>query len=146
MHKLEEPQTCQATGKTWKMKESRTPLASRAAQIHESKRAYRHSPRGNERVGCRIPLAQPQGRSKPRIDERAGADTEAKTLPGLCQSGLHGRMSRRYRHPVSSRTLSAVKFLEAAKNIERNQCIACRLRSRLSAGKAMRIQMYPSER
>ena len=37
------------------------------------------------------------------------------------------------------------EFLEAAKTLKRNQCTACRLRSRLPAGETVRIQMYPSE-
>ena len=124
MHKLEEP--------------------SRTAQVHESQRAYCHSPRGNERVGCGIPFAQPQGRSEPGIDRGTGPD-RSQTLFGLRQSGVHGGLPRRYRHTPFHQEYRTRRVSGSSQNIERNQRIARCLRSCVSAGKTMRIQVYPFE-
>ena len=117
-------------------------MAPRVAQIHESQRAYCHSPRGNERVGCGIPFTQPQGRSEPGIDRRTGPD-RSQALFGLRQSGVHGGLPRRYRHTPFHQEYRTRRVSGSSQDIERNQRIARCLRSCVSAGKAMRIQMYP---
>ena len=119
-------------------------MAPRAAQIHESQRAYCHSPRGDERVGCGIPFTQPQGRSEPGIDRGTGFD-RGQTLFGLRQSGVHGGLPRRYRHTPFHQEYRTRRVFGSSQNIERNQRIARCLRSCVPAGKTMRIQVYPFE-
>ncbi len=144
MHKLEESE-CQATGENMEDEKSRN--AAWRQELRKSMKAKERTAipacEMNE-LDAEYRSPQPQGGSKPRVNERTG-DDRSQTLSGLCQPRMYGRLSGRYRHPPLHQEHRARRISRSSQDTERNKCTACCLRSCLPAGKTVRIQMYSSE-
>ena len=153
MHKLEHPDTCQATGEPVQpAEEDKTRNAPWRVELRKSMKPKERTaiPR------VQMPELDPEYRSHSRREEvnlglnEEQALTEAKRCldcanPGCMQPRLYAGLPRGHRHPALHQAYRKRRIPRSCQNPEGDQRPARRLRTCLPAGEAVRIEMYPSE-
>ena len=127
-----------------------TPLAELIDRSAPYREALRKSMKAKERTQierCQMPELDPVYRATTRVEEVNGAagDDRGQEMPRLCQPHLYEGLSRKHQHPLFHQEHRAWRVPQRRPCTEEHIGSACRVRTSLPAGEAVRKPVYPPE-
>ena len=145
MHKLEEPQTCQATGENTQAEDEKSRNAAWRQELRKSMKAKERT--AIPRVEMNELDAEYRSHSRKEEVNRGLTEeqalTEAKRCLDCANPGCMEGCPVGIDIPRFIKNIERGEFLEAAKTLKETSALPRCLRSCVSAGKTVRIQVYP---